>query len=151
MAILGERVLHHPGEGAVLLRGRDDLQADRIVGVVGVDQAHEVRRDVDAEPVRDRQPLALGVGQVQDLLDLGEVVHAVAELPAPVVPLLIGHVRPHRGPATHGGTPVGSEGAGRIEPVDERGLSCGSGRILVGDRRLDLLGVQLSRPPGCDA
>ena len=43
VAVLGERVLHHPGEGAVLAGGRDDLAADRVVRVVRVDQADEVR------------------------------------------------------------------------------------------------------------
>ena len=41
-----------------------------------------------------RQAVALLVGQVEDLLDLLEVVDPVAELPAPVVPLLVGDVLP---------------------------------------------------------
>ncbi len=43
VAVLGERVLHHRGEGVVLGRDRDDLAADGVVGVVGVDEADEVR------------------------------------------------------------------------------------------------------------
>ena len=107
VAVLGERVLHHPGEGAVLAGGRDDLQADRVVRVVRVDQADEVGRDVDPELVRRGEPLALVVGQVQDLLDLLEIVDPVAELPAPVVPLGVGHVLPARRTAADRGAPVG--------------------------------------------
>ena len=77
VAVLGERVLHHRGERLLLAAERDDLAADRVVRVVGVDQADEVRRDVDPELVRRGQALALLVGQVQDLLDLGEVVDPV--------------------------------------------------------------------------
>ena len=54
VAVLGERVLHHRGEGLVLAAGRDDLAADRVVRVLRVDQADEVGRDVDAELVRRR-------------------------------------------------------------------------------------------------
>ena len=39
-----------------------------------------------------RQARALLVGQLEDLLDLLELVDAVGELPAPVVPLLVGDV-----------------------------------------------------------
>ena len=43
------------------------------------------------------RPGALLVGQLEDLLDLLEVVDPVAELPAPVVPLLVGDVLPASG------------------------------------------------------
>ena len=78
----------------------------------------------------------------EDLLDLGEVVDAVAELPAPVVPLLIGHIRPHRGAAAHGGTAIRAQGLRRVGGIHERRLGRGAGRVLVRDRGLDLLGVQ---------
>ena len=65
VAVLGERVLHHRREGLVLATDRDDLAADRVVRVVRVDEADEVRRDVDPELVGRRQALALLVGQVR--------------------------------------------------------------------------------------
>ena len=102
MAVLGERVLHHRGERLRLAAARDDLAADRVVRVLRVDEADEVRRDVDPELVRRRQTLALVVGQLEDLLDLGEVVDPVAELPAPVVPLGVGDVLPDRSAAADG-------------------------------------------------
>ena len=94
MAILGERVLHHRREGLLLPAQRDDLAPDGVVRVVGVDEADEVRRHIHPELVRCGQTVTLLVGEVEDLLDLGEIVHAVRELPAPVVPLLVGHVHP---------------------------------------------------------
>ena len=142
VAVLGERVLHHRGEGLLLPAGRDDLAADRVVRVVRVDQADEVGRDVDAELVRRREPQALVVGQVQDRLDLREVVDPMTELPAPVVPLLVGDVRPERGAPADGGSTVGAQHPRRVGEVDERRLGSGAGRVLVGDGGLDLLGVQ---------
>ncbi len=129
MAVLGERVLHHPGEGTQLGSDRDHLAADRVVRVVGIDERDEVGRDVDPELVGRREPLALVVGQVQDLLELLERVQPVGELPAPVVPLVVGDVFPDPGAAAHGGQAVRAELAGRIAPVHERGL--------VGDPRCD--------------
>ena len=107
VAVLGERVLHHRGERLVLAPERDDLAADRVVRVVGVDQAREVGRDVDAELVVRGQPLALLVGEVEDLADLLERVDPVAELPAPVVPLLVGHVAHRRRTAAARAVPSG--------------------------------------------
>ena len=141
VAVLGERVLHHRGERLLLPAGRDDLAADRVVRVVRVDQADEVGRDVHAELVRRREPQALVVGQVQDRLDLRKVVDPVTELPAPVVPLLVGDVRPERGATTDGGSTIGAQHTGRVREVDERRLG-GARRLLVGDGGLDLLGVQ---------
>ena len=147
VAVLGERVLHHRGEGLLLAPERDHLAADRVVGVVGVDQADEVRRDVDPELVGGAEAGPLLVGQVEDRLDLLEVVDPVAELPAPVVPLLVGNVVPDRGAAADGGLAVRPEHLGGVAAVDERLLGGGLGRLLVGDRELDLLGVQPVRPP----
>ena len=141
VAVLGERVLHHRGEGLLLAPERDDLAADRVVRVVGVDQADEVRRDVDPELVRGGEARALLVGQVEDRLDLLEVVDAVAELPAPVVPLLVGNVLEDRGAPADRRAAVGAERLRRVTPVDERGLRCGARGVLVRDRGLDLLGV----------
>ncbi len=141
VAVLGEGVLHHRGEGLLLAAGRDDLAADRVVGVVRVDQADEVGRDVDTELVRRRQAQALIVGEVQDRLDLGEVVDPVTQLPAPVVPLLVGDVRPERGAPADGRPAIGPEHACRVGEVDERRLGGRVRCILVSDGGLDLLGV----------
>ena len=131
VAVLGQGVLHHPGEGPQLRADRDDLAADRVVGIVGVDQRHEVGRDVHPELVRRRQALALVVGQVEDLLELLERVQAVGELPAPVVPLLVRRVLPDPGAAADRRLPVRAEPEGGVAQVDERRLA-GSRR---GDRR----------------
>ena len=120
VAILRQRVLHHPGEGAQLRTDRDDLAADRIVRVVGVDEADEVRRDVDPELVRRREALALVVGQVQDLLELLERVEPVRQLPAPVVPLLVGDVLEDPGAPADRRSPVRAELAGGVAAVHER-------------------------------
>ena len=95
-----------------------------------------------------RQALALLVGQLEDLLDLGEVVDPVAELPAPVVPLLVGDVLPDRRAAADGRAAVRRRARGPGREVDERRLGGGAGGVLVGDRGLDLLGVQRGEPPG---
>ena len=148
VAILGERVLHHRGEGLVLATARDDLAADRVVGVLGVDQADEVGRDVDPELVGCGQAVPLVIGQLEHLLDLGEVVDPMAELPPPVVPLRVGDVVPDRRPAADGRGAVGTDRERRISQVDERGLGRAPGGFLVRDRCLDLLGVQRGEPPG---
>src|SRR3990172_5284687 len=119
VTVLGERVLHHPREGLRLAPEGDDLAAERVVGVLRVDQAQEVRRDVHAELVRRREALALLVGQLQDPLDFLEVVDPVRELPAPVVPLLIGDVRPTRSTAAARGLPVRTERLGRVAQIHE--------------------------------
>src|SRR3989304_14206 len=62
VTVLGERVLHHPREGLRLAPEGDDLAAERVVGVLRVDQAQEVRRDVQAELVRRRGAPAPPVG-----------------------------------------------------------------------------------------
>ena len=81
-----------------------------------------------------RQAGPLLVGQVEDRLDLLEVVDAVAELPAPVVPLLVGDVLPDRRAAADGGPAVRTEHLGGVAAVDERRLGGGAGGLLVGDR-----------------
>ena len=86
-------------------------------------------------------------GEVEDLLDLGEVVDAVAELPAPVVPLRVGDVFPDRGAAADGRRAIGAERTRRVGEVHERRLGRESGGVLMRDRGPDLLGVQRGEPP----
>ena len=148
VAVLGQAVLHHRGERLLLPAERDDLAADRVVRIARVDEADEVRGDVDPELVRRREALALLVGQLEDLLDLGQVVDPVRELPAPVVPLLVGDVLPQRGAPAHRRATVGSERLGRVAPVDERRLGQRARGVLVGDGGADLLGIHAGSPPG---
>jgi hypothetical protein len=119
VAVLGERVFHHRREGFLLAAQRDDLAADGIGRVVGVDQAQEVGRDVDPKLVRRAQALALLLGQVEHLLDIGQVVDPVGKLPAPVVPLLVGHVQPARRAAADRWPAVRAKPECRIAAVDE--------------------------------
>ena len=49
MRILTQRVTHHRLETFQLSDMRHDLLAHRAIGIVGVDQRSEVRRDLDAE------------------------------------------------------------------------------------------------------
>jgi hypothetical protein len=151
VAVLGQRVLHHRGERLVLRGDGDDLAADGVAGIVRVDEADEVGRDVDPELVRSAQALAFLVGQVEDLLDLGQVVDSVTELPAPVVPLLVGHVLVDRRAPTDRRSAVRSEGPRRVGEVEERGLGQGLLGVLVRDGALDLLGVHAGWPPGATA
>ena len=58
-------------------------------------------------------------------LELLEIVDAVAELPAPVVPLLVGHIGPDRRAAADGGLAVRAQHLGRVAAVDERLLGGG--------------------------
>ncbi|OQA40918.1 MAG: hypothetical protein BWY52_02744 [Chloroflexi bacterium ADurb.Bin325] len=96
VAVLVERILVHAGERGQLPAGGDDLAADRAVRVVGVDQRRKIRRDVHAEM---RAPTALHlVGrQVDDPAQFFEAVQPMAQLPAPIIPLGVGHVGPGRG------------------------------------------------------
>jgi hypothetical protein len=129
---------------------RDHLAPDRVVWVVRVDERDEVRGDVDPELVLGREAFPLVVGQVEDLLDLFQIVDPMAQLPAPVVPLLVRDVLPDRGAPTDRGSTVRAEHLRRVAPVDERRLRARSPRFggLMGDGVLDLVGVQLERPPG---
>ena len=150
VAVLGEGVLHHPREGAQLRADRDDLAADRVVGIVGIDERDEVGRDVHPELVGRREPLALVVGQVEDLLEILERVEPLRELPAPVVPLLVRNVLPDPGPPADGRLPVRAEPFRGVAQVDERRLVGFRG----GDRRRDLRRVHpvvvlLSGPEVC--
>ena len=142
VAVLGQRVLHHRREGIVLATGRDDLAADRVVRVLRVDQADEVRRDVDAELVGRRETLALLIGQLEDPFDLLEVVDPVRQLPTPVVPLLVGHVLEDRRAAADGRLAVGSERPCRVRKVHEGRLRGGALGVLMRDHGPDLVCVQ---------
>ena len=148
VAVLGERVLHHRREGLLLPAERDDLAADRVGRILRVDQADEVRGDVDPELARRGQAGPLLVGELEDLLDLLEIVDPVAELPAPVVPLRVRDVLPERSAAADRRPAVGPERTRRVGQVDERRFGQRASSILVRDSGLDLLGVHAGEPPG---
>ena len=126
VAVLGERVLHHRGEGLLLAPERDDLAADRVVGSSGSIRLmkYGVMSTRNLSGAREAGPLL--VGEVEDRLDLLEVVDAVAQLPAPVVPLLVGNVVPERRAAADGGLAIRAERLGRVAAVDERLLGGGA-------------------------
>ena len=147
VAVLGERVLHHRGEGLLLPTGRDDLPTDGVSRVFGVDEADEVGRDVDAELARRGEAGALVVREVEDLLDLGKVVDPVTQLPAPVIPLGVGDVLPDRGAAADRGSSVGAERASRVGAVDERPVGEVASDVLTRGRGPDVLGVHLGASP----
>ena len=100
MAVLREGVLHHRGERLLFPPKRNHLAPNGVVGILRIDQADEVRSDVDPEFVRGGEPGPLFVRQLQDPLDLVEVIDPVAELPPPVVPLGVRNVLPARGTPT---------------------------------------------------
>jgi len=144
VAVLGERVLHHRREGLVLAPEGDYLAADRVVGVAGVNQAREIRRDVDPELVVGGEALALLVGEVQDLADLLERVDPVAELPAPVVPFLVGHVRPQWSAAASSREAIGPERLCGVAGIHPWRLRLDLGGMVPG-RETDFLGVHAWR------
>ena len=119
VAVLREGVLHHPGECLRLATCGDDLAPDRVVRIPWVDQADEVGRDVDPELVGRAQALALVVRELQDLGDFLEVVDAVRQLPAPVVPFVVGDVQPLGSPAADCRPAVRPERSCRIAQVEE--------------------------------
>ena len=127
VAILAERVFHHGGEGLLLGADRNHLAANWIVWILRVDQADEVRGDVDAELAVGGEAFALVVGQFEDLADLFERVDAVAELPTPVVPLLVRHVGPLWGAAAAEWLTIGANGLGWIARIHPGSIG-GGGR-----------------------
>ena len=148
VAVLGERVLHHRREGLLLAPERDDLAADRVVRVVGVDQADEVRRDVDPELVRGgqarRAPRRSGSrtcsissrSLTRWLSCQRQSFHFSSGTSSQIGARRLTAGRPS-GPSAWAGSRRLTNGAS----------ASGALRVLVGDRRLDLLGVQPSRPP----
>ncbi len=100
--VLGQAVFHHRLERNHLAVGGDDLLADGAMGVIGVDEAGEVGGDIDAKQPLGGQGAALRVGQVDDAGQFVGRVEPVGHLPAPVHPLLIGHVGPIGGAGENG-------------------------------------------------
>jgi len=136
VTVLAERVFHHGGEGLLLGADRNHLAADRVVRILRVDQADEVRGDVDAELAVGGEAFALVVGELEDLADLFERVDAIAELPAPVVPLLVRHVGPLRCAATAEWLAIGTNGLGWIARIHPGSIGGGGrGGVALQDLR----------------
>ncbi len=100
--VLGQAVFHHAGERLEFFLGGDHLAAHRAGGVFSVHQAGEVRGDVQAEDALGTGAFAFTVGQPNHFFEFGDAVDAVFQLPLPVVPLLVGHVRPFGGAVVAG-------------------------------------------------
>ena len=62
MTIFPERVFHHCGEGLLFRADRNYLAADWIVRIFWINEADEVRGDVNAELPFGGEPLFLIVG-----------------------------------------------------------------------------------------
>ncbi|MGC3988104.1 MAG: hypothetical protein QM796_00190 [Chthoniobacteraceae bacterium] len=93
--ILPTRVGHLGGRDQRLLKPRDHLAADWIVGIVRVNQVEKMRRDPHRQLVgREKNSLALLLQQRQFLLDLTQAFQAVFKLPFPIVPLFGRDIRP---------------------------------------------------------
>ena len=92
MGILGQGIFHHGSEGFQLWGGGDDLLADWVVGVIGVDQRDEVGGHVHPEQAGGGEGFALAFGQREDVLEIFDGVKPVAELPAPAVPFVIRNI-----------------------------------------------------------
>ena len=136
VAVLAERVFHHGGEGLLLRADRNHLAANRIIRVFRVDQANEVRGDVDAELPLGGEAFALVVGEFEDLADLFERVDAVAELPTPVIPLLVRHIGPLWGAAATEWQAVRTKGLGWIARIHPGGIGGGDrGGVALKDLR----------------
>ena len=133
MAVLGERVLHHRREGVVLDANRDDLAADRVVGVVG--SISEMKygvmstRNLSGAP---RPTFSSSVRSGSARSPRGRSRGARA--PAPVVPLRVGHVLVDRCAAADGRggrpDPAGAPGrtGSRTAPRPRPGLRPGARR-----------------------
>ena len=86
--------------GAVqpFLDARDDLAADRAVGIVRVDQVEEMRGDRHRELGAGQQHAGAFLGgEFDPLLELGERLDAVLQLPLRILPMAERLLRPVAG------------------------------------------------------
>ncbi len=85
--IFPARVRHVVGRSPGLLDPRDDLAADRAVGIVAFDQVEKVRGDGEGELVaREQNSRPLFFREREMLFELRQGGDAILELPFPVVP-----------------------------------------------------------------
>ena len=148
VSILAERVFHHCGERLLLRSDWDHLAADRIVWILWINKADEVRRDVNAELSVGGESFALVVCQLKDLADLFKRVDAVRELPAPVVPLLVRNVLPLWSATAAERETVRADRLGGVARIHPCGISgCGCSGVALQDLRCVHL-VPLAGSPG---
>jgi hypothetical protein len=89
--LLAERILLTHRAKEIFLRERHDLTQDRIVGIVLVDQRQVVGRDAHAEVAQDFRAVLPFLRRHLEVLRQGfERRDAIAELPAPIVPVGVG-------------------------------------------------------------
>ena len=92
--ILMQRVGILIGGELKLMLGGDSLLADRIVGIVKIDEGEIVRGYGHAQPAQSSlYALFLFFGKGDVLLEVLKSFNAVFNLPFPIVPLLVGHVQ----------------------------------------------------------
>ena len=98
MTVLAARVRHFAGGDDRFAGERDDLAADRAVGVVRLNEIEVVRGDAEGEFVGgEEEAFAFGRGEAEVLFGLREGADALTQLPAPVVPFGFGRIGPVTG------------------------------------------------------
>ena len=130
MSVLAARVGHFTGGDDRFAGQRDDLAADRAVGVIRLDKVEVVRGDTEGEFVGgEEEAFAFGGGKTEVFFGLRESGHAVAKLPAPVAPFGFGRIGPVTGSVgaevAEGGA-LGCHQRGAGDPVRGRGVGHGS-------------------------
>ena len=100
MRILAARVAHFPRRGVHFLDAGNHLPADRTVFVRRVDQVEKVRRDGEGQFMVGQSGARVFLRRQRrhQPPELFERRDAVFELPAPVVPVSVRHVRPEAAP-----------------------------------------------------
>ena len=89
VGILAAGIGEFLGRVPAFLDARDDLAADRAIRIVAVDQVEKVRGDRHRQLVPGEQDAgALDIGEVEARFEIGEGIHAVAELPFVVAPVV---------------------------------------------------------------
>ena len=109
-----------PGEGADFPRGGDDLPADGVLGIIGINQGDIIGGDIHAEEPRAGERLALAVGELEDFSKSSTVFRRWRKLPAPVVPFFIGNILESRG--SFGRKRVGHEYSFRGQSMIQQGI-----------------------------
>ena len=145
VTVLAQRIVRFARHPRELGRRRHHRPPQRLLRILGVDQAHVIRRDPDRQhgPAVD-QRIVLGRRQVDHGGELIQRANPVPDLPPPVVPL---RVRPRPG-KTAPETP-GSADCWTQAVAPPRGEPAGrSSRLVTGKRRQR--GVACGRPLGGD-
>lgn len=98
VGVLATGVRHFLGGVPAFLDARNDLAADRAVGIVTVDEIEKVRRDGHGQlGAGEEDTSAFDVGEIEVEFQFGEGIDAVPQLPTVVVPIYHCIVRPVAG------------------------------------------------------